>query len=142
MIDRGANPFVVDYQGQTHFKTRNLGFLSNLPCQKSVYFTTRSLPDQFKEESKFPDPWFYRTGVFNGKFVSVVGQGAAGIVISGEWFGKKAAFKFVEIGAQKFQQTVPDTLKNLDRKLSEMTSIQSTAGSKIVAFYGHYRYLI
>ena len=138
MIDRGANPFVVGYDGKTDWtdQTRNL---SNLPRQKSVFFTTRSLPDEFKGQSAFPDPWFYKTGIFDGKFVRVIGQGAAGRVISGEWFGQKAAFKFVEIGAQKFQQTVSDTLKALDEKLTEMLSIQETVGSKIVSFYGHYR---
>ena len=139
MVDRGANPFVASYGGRMHFNTRNLGYLSNLPSQKSIYFTTRPLPDEFKQQNVFPDPWFYKTGVFNGKFNSVIGQGAAGTVVSGEWFGKPAAFKFVEIGAQKEQKTIKDSLKTLDEKLSEMISIQSAVGSKIVSFYGHYR---
>ena len=139
MIDRGANPFIVDYEGRTHYKTRNLSYLSDLPNQKSVYFTTRQIFDEYKQQDAFSDPWFYRTGVFDGKFIRIIGQGAVGTVISGDWFGKKAAFKFVEIGAQKFQENMKDILKQLDEKLSEMISIQSTAGSKIVSFYGHYR---
>ena len=139
MIDRGVNPFVVTYGGNTQFDIHNLGYLSNLPSQKSVFFTTRPLPDEFKGQTEFPDPWFYKTGVFDGNFDSVVGQGATGTVISGEWFGKKAAFKFVEIGNQKFQNQVAHGLKTLNKKLSEMTSIQSAVGSKIVSFYGHYR---
>ena len=139
MIDRGANPFVVDRVGRTKFDIHNLGYLSNLPSQKSVYFTTRPLPDEFKEQNEFPDPWFYKTGVFDGKFDCVIGQGAAGTVISGEWFGKKAAFKFVEIGTQEWQEYTTESLKTLYEKLSEMISIQSTVGSKIVSFYGHYR---
>ena len=87
----------------------------------------------------FCDPWFYRNGVFDGKFESAIGQGASGRVISGEWYGKKAAFKFVEIVKQKEQKYVDEGLKSLDEKLSEMTSIQATKGSKIVQFYGHYR---
>ena len=47
--------------------------------------------------------------------------------------------KFVKIGSQTYQTIVRDSLKTLDEKLSEMTSIQSTVGSKIVKFYGHYR---
>ena len=139
MIDRGANPFVTCYGSKTHFNTRNLGHLSNLPSQKSVYFTTRPLPDEVKKRNEFPDPWFYKTGVFNGKFDSVIGQGASGTVLRGEWFRKKAAFKFVAIGTQEYQQNTKDNLKTLDEKLSEMVSIQSTTGSKIVSFYGHYR---
>ena len=139
MIDRGANPFIVQYGGEPQFDIYNLGYLSNLPSQKSIYFLTRSPPDDFKQQNEFLDPWFYKTGFFNGKYNSVIGQGAAGTVVSGEWFGKKAAFKFVEIGTQKFQKELKDNLKTLDEKLSEMISIQSTVGSKIVSFYGHYR---
>ena len=140
MIDRGANPFVVDCDGITQFDVFNFDYLSNLPSQKSVFFTIRPLSDEFEKQNEFLDPWFYETGIFDGKFDSVIGQGAAGTVISGEWFGKKAAFKFVEIGAQKLDEYVEDAVKKLDEKLSEMISIQSTVGSKIVSFYGHYRY--
>ena len=140
MIDRGANPFVVAYvdtESPWIDETRNL---SNLPNQKSVYFTIRSLPNELKEQNAFSDPWFYKTGIFDGKFVRVIGQGATGRVISGEWFGKKAAFKFVEIGTQKFQEEVADGLKTLNEKLTEMLSIQAIVGTKIVSFNGHYRY--
>ena len=136
MIDKGVNPFVVSYAGRTKFEIYDLSKLANLPTQKSVYFTTRPLLD---ESNNFLDPWFYQTGVFDGKFNSVIGTGASGIVISGEWSGKKAAFKFVEIGSQKFQAKAIDGLETLNETLSEMTSIQATTGSKIVQFYGHYR---
>ena len=139
MIDKGANPFIVDYAGNTFFELFNLAKLSNLPTQKSIFFTTRSLEGNDGCNSDFLDPWFYRTGVFDGEFSSVIGRGATGIVISGQWYGKKAAFKFVEIGNQKFQSVARNALKILDEKLSEMTSIQSTKGSKIVQFYAHYR---
>ena len=104
-----------------------------------------SLYDRFLTNLKssvlnnFPDPWFYKTGVFDGKFDDVIGQGASGIVLKGEWFGRKAAFKFVEIGSQKYQERSDVALKSLNEKLTEMISIQSTAGSKIISFYGHYR---
>ena len=137
MIDKGANPFVVDYNGQVaDLDEENL---KNLPEQKSIFFITRPLDSNDESKAGFLDPWFYRTGVFGGKFVKIIGRGASGTVISGEWYGKKAAFKFVEVGTQKFQKDVIDSLKSLDDKLSEMTSIQATKGSKIVQFYGHYR---
>ena len=139
MIDKGVNPFVVDYGGDTLFQIFNLGDLSNLPTEKSVFFTTRPLPDEFEEKSDFADPWFYRTGVFDGKFRSVVGRGASGMVIKGEWYGKKAAFKFVGVGTQSFPKDLRDAIKSLDEKLSEMISISALEGSKIVSFYGHYR---
>ena len=137
MIDRGANPFVVDYKGDTWAdETRNL---SNLQRQKSVFFTTRPIEGEFKDKTNFPESWFYENGVFDGKFESLIGQGASGTVLRGKWFGKKAAFKFVEIGTQEKQSLIDDALKSLDDKLSEMISIQATQGSKIVSFYGHYR---
>ena len=139
MIDKGANPFIVDYGDDTRFNILKLKNLLNLPTQKSVFFITRPLEGNDESKFDFLDPWFYRTGVFDGKFGSVIGQGASGVVISGEWYGKKAAFKFVEIGKQKFQQYTGDALKSLDEQLSEMISIQRTKGSKIVRFYAHYR---
>ena len=140
MIDQGANPFVVSYDDYDEFSLFDLAKskLINLPEKKSVYFTTRPLADEFNNKTDFLHPWFYETGVF-GKFDSVIGQGASGIVLSGDWFGRKAAFKFVEIGAQKFEEVIEEGLKVLDDKLTEMTSIQATAGSKIVRFFGHYR---
>ena len=140
MIEKGANPFVANYTDSNEFGRWDLAEskLSSLPAKKSVYFTTRPLVGKFQEN--FPDPWFYRTGVF-GTFDSVIGQGASGIVLSGDWFGKKAAFKFVDIAAQNLpdSEEIQDGLKILNKKLSEMTSIQATKGSKIVPFYGHYR---
>ena len=139
MIDKGVNPYVVYYSGHSEFDKYNLGYLSNLPPQKSIYFTTRSIFDDFTGQTNFLDPWFYKTSIFDGKFNSVIGKGASGKVLSGEWCGKKAAFKFVDIGAQKFRAYVSDSLKILNEKLSEMISIEETKGSKILTFYGHYR---
>ena len=104
MIDKGANPFIVAYGNETQFEINSLSNLSNLPTQKSIFFTIRPLESNDKSKVDFLNPWFYRTGVFDGKFGSVIGQGASGTVISGEWYGKRAAFKFVDIGTQKFQQ--------------------------------------
>ena len=95
--------------------------------------------DEFKGKTGFPDPWFYKTGIFDGKFNAVVGRGASGTVFSGKWCGRKAAFKFVEIGAQEVSELVRDGIRTLDQKLSEMTSIEVTKGSNILSFYGHYR---
>ena len=140
MIDRGLNPFVASYTGLDDYENCNRPTLSNLPTKKSIYFTTQPLIGEFKDTNDFPDPWFYRTGVF-GKFDSVIGRGASGVVLSGDWFGRKAAFKFVDIGIPKIpdSKNVQDAIEDLNRKLSEMISIQSTKGSKIVSFYGHYR---
>ena len=139
MIDRGANPFVSAYSGHSQIGYFNLGSLSYLPAKKSVYFTIRPIVAKFKGKTPFRDPWFYRTGIFDGKFNSIIGKGASGIVFSGKWCGMKAAFNFVEIGVQKFRQQASEALKTLNENLTEMTSIQQTEGSKILSFYGHYR---
>ena len=139
MINKGANPYVIANHGISEFDNYNLGYLSNLPTEKSMYFTIRPIFEESKDQSSFLDPWFYKTGVFDGKFNSVIGRGASGTVLSGEWFGKKAAFKFVNIGAQERPNNVKDNLKIQNKKLSEMTAIQKTKGSKILSFYGHYR---
>ena len=142
MIENGANPFILDGSGNDNFTAWNLARsnLSNLPTKKSVYYTIRPPVVELEKKGNFCDPWFYRTGVF-GKFDSVIGRGASGVVVSGEWFDKKAAFKFVETGNQSMLVSKPvrDALEVLDKKLSEMTTIQTTKGSKIVSFYGHYR---
>ena len=139
IIDNGTKPYIVDYKGDTLFDIFNLVSLSNLPTQKSVYFTTRRIVAESASIPNFPDPWFHETGVFDGKFDSLIGQGASGTVISGKWAGKEAAFEFVPIGEQKFQELARDNLKTLNDKLSEMTSVQATNGSKIVKFFGHFR---
>ena len=141
MINKGANPYVVAHHGLNQIGVFNIqeSSLSNLPTQKSVYFTIRPIVGEFEEKTNFPNPWFYRTGVFDGEFSSMIGQGASGSVLRGQWYGKKAAFKFVEIRNQEFQSNVSDAVLTLNKKLSEMTSIQATKGSKIVSFYGHYR---
>ena len=138
MIDKGANPYVVRHSGNSQFDDHNLGYLSNLPNKKSIYFTIGSIHNDFKNKANFFDPWFYKTGIF-GKFNSIIGKGASGIVLSGEWFGRKAAFKFVDVGYQKQTKMIADSLRIFNEKLSEMRSIQQTEGSKILSFYGHYR---
>ena len=140
MIEKGANPFIVDAGGTDQSGKLAKSSLSNLPTKKSVFFAIRPFFGDGKNNTDFCDPWFYRTGVF-GTFDSVIGQGAQGIVLSGDWFGRKAAFKFVEIGTQKMPDSkdLKDSMKMLNEKLSEMTSIQSTEGSKVLSFFGHYR---
>ena len=141
MIEKGVNPFIVDVYGANQFASQNLAksSLSNLPTKKSVFLRVRPFIIDQKSNTDFCAPWFYRTGVF-GTFNSVIGQGASGTVLSGDWFGRKAAFKFVENGIRKRGfQLFESGLETLNKKISEMTSIQSTEGSKVVSFLGHYR---
>ena len=142
MIDRGANPFIKRTNDIDEFSYWNLvdSRLYNLPTEKSVYFTIQPFVADFQDNDDFDDPWFYQTGVF-GKFYSVIGQGASGIVLKGDWFGRRAAFKFVEIENKQnlHGKALKRSIKQMTKKITEMTSIQSTKGSRIVTFYGHYR---
>ena len=137
MINRGANPFVVNCYGNTQYELGKLSELNleNLSTKKSVYFSVQPVIG----DQTLAEPWYYQSGVYPGDFDVKIGQGASGIVVSGQCQGKPAAFKFNHIGEQKFQQNTRDALATLNEKLGEMTSVQSISGSKIVRFFGHYR---
>ena len=138
MLNNGANPYICNYNGNSSVHhLRRAGYEIDMK-QRSVYFTTQPL---FGTNPGFLHPWFYKTGVFNGNFdlEKPLGEGSAGIVIKGEWAGKKAAFKFVDIGKQQQLGHAKYSLEILGKKLSEMNEIQSTKGSRILSFYGHYR---
>ena len=149
MINRGVNPYVVDhsgtlalwYSGLSKFELWNLSNMSNLPTSKSIFFSIEPFECFCNEkcDSDLRNPWFYRNGIFDGQFDYVIGKGASGIVLYGYCHGVEAAFKFVDIGNQRFQVNTSDTLAELNRKLGEMRSIQATRGSKVLNFYGHYR---
>ena len=87
----------------------------------------------------FDKPWYYKNGVYNGRFGRVLGQGANGVVIEGTFEGKEAAFKFVRTKWQKPHQYSKDINAFLDAQITEMSSITSTKGSRILTFLGHYR---
>ena len=140
LVDKGANPF-IQYFGSiskcVHYVDYGLSNLTNLPKRKSVFFTTQPLLEDFKDQSDFASPWFYNTGVF-GEIESKIDQGAHGIVLKGTWFGRKAAFKYVDIGTQIWHSEIKEPNEELEKKLYEMKSLMTTEGSKIVKFYGHY----
>ena len=136
MIDQGANPHVKAYYGKSEYEVKNLQNLKlTLPPEKSIYFSVKKIDDDIT----LADPWFYQSGVYQGCFESKIGSGASGTVVRGKWNGKPAAYKFVSIGEQKFQEKTKDALAPLNKKLDEMTSMKSISGSKMVRFFGHYR---
>ena len=140
MIDLGANPFVLT-TGDTQFETYNLSYLDNLPTQKSIFFPVKSFACCNKDcEFDLSESWLYKNGTFPGQFEEILGQGASSIVLRGTFQHKKAAFKFVEIENQSnSKKYVMDSMKELNKQLNDMTSIQSVNGNKIVQFYGHFR---
>ena len=107
-----------------------------------MYTTEHRMPQTFKIRNAYfehiDSEWKLKSTA-KPKFDSIVGQGAYGLVLSGDWCGKKAAFKFIEIGTNKFRESTGNDLKNQNDRLSELSSIQATNGSKILDFYGHYR---
>ena len=141
MIDFGVNPFVVIDSGYTQFDINNLSHLHNLPTQKSIFFPTQSFACCNKDcKFDLSEPWLYKNGTFPGQFEEILGQGASSIVLRGTFQHKKAAFKFVEIKNQSnSKKYVMDSLKELNKQLNDMTSIQSVSGNKVVQLYGHFR---
>ena len=113
--------------------------MSEIVTDKSIYFTTRPVFSKSRSISYWP---LYSSGIFDGKFQEEVGQGAFGTVISGEWEGKNAAFKFVEIksaGEIVSTRIFGELPKVLNESLDEIKSMLTTKGSRILRYYGHYR---
>ena len=141
MIDCGANPYVVGYTGQSNAEHMDLSNLK-LPPSKSIFFSIEpfSCSCEDKDGLGLPIPWFYKNGVFDGQFDSVIGKGASGVVLHGYFQGEEAAYKFVEIPKDTYYSgEIEDALSELSRRLNEMRSLRSTNGSNIVDFYGHFR---
>ena len=104
--------------------------------QKSIYFSIQpneSYPDELRKA------WFYTNGTFKGKFEEVIGKGAEGVIIKGQWMKKRAAFKFVEIDNLKVQELATNGFRDLKKRLTEMYELQFIDGSHIVATFGHLR---
>ena len=142
MVNRGVNPYVSDCDGKSEFgHYEDLSNLSSLPTSKSIFFSIEPFECfcDTKCDSDLPNPWFYQNGVFNGQFDCRIGKGASGTVLHGFCHGVEAAFKFIDVGEQKFKKKVQEHLVDLNRKLAEMKKVQTTIGSKIVKFYGHFR---
>ena len=141
MINRGVNPYVVDHDGNSQFEEYQDLSLSSLPPSKSIFFSIESFECfcDTKCGSDLSNPWFYRNGVFNGQFDRRIGKGASGTVIHGFCHGVEVAFKFIDVGEQKFKRKAREQLVDLNRKLDEMKKVQTTIGSKIVELYGHFR---
>ena len=141
MINRGVNPYIVNYRGRNKFEYSNLSNLSNLPTSKSIFFSIKAFKCFCDEkcDSDLSNPWFYKNGIFDGQFDYLIGRGASGIVLHGYCHGVEAAFKYVDIGRQKQLTFSSDGLAELNRKLGEMRSIQATKGSKVLDFKGHFR---
>ena len=133
MIQRGANPHVLNYAGESQYNKNSLGSLSNLPEEESIFFQVKSFPS-----GNLISPFHYETGVYPGQFGRVIGKGGEGVVIEGKWNNEQAAFKFVTIRDQKVTGFAEDTLANMNARLREMIEMESINGSNIVKLNGHF----
>ena len=137
MIDRGANPFVEFSERKPNFDQYCLSYLKNLPSIKSVFFSVKNFPN-----SNLPEPWHYTTGVYKGNYGKVVGKGGEGTVIEGDWNGKSVAFKFVKTKGLKFNFKYDDHMKDMTKRVTEMTEMMATKGDMILPFLAHFRYIL
>ena len=136
MLDRGANPFVKRYDGKTEYDIRSLSSsnLINLPTKKTIFFPIVDFGN-----SALLSPWQYLVGVFPGNFNRLIGSGGEGHVIAGSWNNSKAAFKWVHLGKQEYKAKIDEALADLEKKLGEMRTMQTTIGSSIMPIVGHFR---
>ena len=134
MIKRGANPHVLNYNGNSEYNIHSLDSLPNVPTIKSVSYPIKSFPS-----GNLNSPFRYKSGVYPGQFGQVIGKGAEGIVIQGVWNNEKAAYKFVEVRDQKLMSLVKDGLADMNARVREMIEMESITGSNILKFNGHFR---
>ena len=135
MINRGANPFIQDFEErkQIDIWKLDLSSLENLPSIKSIYFPIKKF-----DSGNLGLPWCYTTGVYPGKYGQVIGKGSEGIVIQGKWSGQLVAYKFVPYKKHK-EDFSDDMLAEMNVKLREMTDMQSTPGSSVMKIISHFR---
>ena len=136
MLDKGANPFVINRNGNTHYDIHSLSSsnLKNLPKEKSIFFPIVDFGHR-----TLLGPWQYLTGVFPGKFNRLIGSGGEGCVIEGVWNHEKAAFKWVRVGKQDLITYAAERIADLEKRLSEMRTMQTAIGSSIMPIIGHFR---
>ena len=134
MIDLGANPHIKDLEGNTDFDLFGLSYLKNIQSVKSVFFPIKKFPT-----GNLGDSWCYTTGVYDGKFGRVVGTGGEGVVIQGEWNGKPAAYKFVQMKGLAYSTNYDVSFNDMSERLTEMTEMMETPGDTILTFEAHFR---
>ena len=136
MLNQGANPFVKDRNGNVQYDLNNLSSsdLKNVSKKKSVFFPIVDFGN-----NALLGPWQYKTGVFPGNFTRLVGSGGEGHVVAGVWNNEKAAFKWVLVGKQENRTYTKDSLADMEKKLSEMRTMQTTIGTSIMPIIGHFR---
>ena len=108
--------------------------LSNLRSVKSVFYPIKKF-----STGNLGEPWYYTTGVNDGKFGRVIGKGGEGTVVEGDWNGQPAAYKFVEIKGLKRGKNYSDMLADMNERLKEMTEMMATPGDAILPFQAHFR---
>ena len=134
MISRGANPHVLRFDDKSEYSMHSLSSLSNVPTVESIFFPIKSFPS-----GNLPSPFHYETGIYPGQFCQVIGKGGEGIVIKGIWGNENAAYKFVQVRDQKFMEFVEDGLVDMNTRVREMIEMETTSGSNILKFNGHFR---
>ena len=101
LIDAGVNPHVIDFEGDSQYDQFSLGSLSNIPTIKSIVFGVKSFPCTCTVlcAGDLSEEWLYFSGIFDGRFDRVIGQGGEGIVLNGYWHGKQRHLSSVQLGS-------------------------------------------
>ena len=130
MLDSGANPFVLNSTGDSEYKLWSIKNQSTSLTSKPKsifhtigYYSCKCIMAPCSISLFFP--WFYSSGVFNGKFTRLINGSSR--VVEGVLCGKRVVFKFVPLY---------DDIGALKRQIDEM----ETYGVDVkVPFYWHYR---
>ena len=145
MLDRGANPYIRDAEGETNFDRYDLSNLNNLPSVQSAFFTTKVHPIGNNSE-----PWCYNLGVYDGKFskvidgkknIEVIAKGGEGTVVRGDFNGP-AAYKFVEMTGLNLHENYDNNTAEMAGRLMEMetqSKVMETPGDAVLPLEAHYR---
>ena len=148
MIDLGANPHVKDADDITYYERMidqlrdSVSIPNNVPSTKSIFFPIKNF-----QTGQLGEPWYYTTGVYDGKFGRVIGKGGEGVVIQGEFSGRKAAYKFVKIKKSILridinmtqEKDYEDSIEEMNEQLHEMTEMMTTSGITILPLEAHFR---
>ena len=116
--------------------------LLNFPTVESVFFPIKSFPS-----GNLASPFHYENGVYPGQFCKVIEKGGEGVVIQGEFSGRKAAYKFVKIKKPILridinmtqEKDYEDSIEEMNEQLHEMTEMMTTSGNTILPLQAHFR---
>ena len=148
MLKAGVNPFALDCHNKTQLELCNVSVRVPENFTSDLFFSTTSLhcvDRNFKKPCNgctqhLTEPWYYKNGrIVDFKFTDMIGRGGEGTVFQGKFHGRDAAFKLVKIKNSQLTRYTPDSIDDLNKRLSETKKLSNTNAQNILPFFGHIR---